>query len=106
MELIELNVPVVRDAEGYWSNPGIPDFCEDWTAFSAWLEAQGIEWKIVDLEGYDEHPAYNRYFMDDDPNISDWTPAPPAGDGWHTFSIHMTEDSVVWVWARRPGAPA
>ncbi|UGQ44936.1 hypothetical protein [Massilia endophytica] len=103
MELIELNVPVQRDKEGCWTNPGVPNFDEDHEAYKAWLEAQGLETTYAALESEDiDHPAYVRYFDDGEADISDWTPVlPAAGEGWHTLSIHMGEDTPYWVWARR-----
>lgn len=100
--LIELNVPVERDGDGYWSNPAIPDFEEDHEAYRAWLDAQGIEITYADLQDEDEsHPAYHRHFELGDPDISDWTPEAPKGEGWHTFSIHAYDDGAAWCWARR-----
>lgn len=95
-------VPVVRDEEGYWVHPGEPDFHEDGAAYRDWLERQGLETSYKSLEFEDnDHPAYLRYFEEMSGDISDWNPSPPAGDGWWTLSIHQTEDSAVWVWARR-----
>jgi hypothetical protein len=103
MELIELNVPVERDQDGYWSNPAIPDFDEDVKAYKDWLAEQCLEIAYKDLENEDEkHPAYQSYFEEGSPDISMWTPEPPKGEGWHTISIHMHEDGACWVWARRP----
>jgi hypothetical protein len=105
MNLIELDLPVERDADGYWSNPAIPDFDEDAKAYQAWIEAQGLETTYKDLEFEDDtHPAYVKYFEDGDANISEWTPEPPDGEGWCTLSIHPHEDGVCWVWARRVAA--
>jgi hypothetical protein len=36
-------VEVVRDEDGYWYHPDIPDFDEDAEAWKAWLEAQGLK---------------------------------------------------------------
>ncbi|MFJ3048578.1 hypothetical protein ACIPEN_22315 [Herbaspirillum chlorophenolicum] len=94
-------VQVVRDSEGYWCHPGEPDFDEDQEAYKAWIEAQGLELSVDDLESYPDHPAHNRYFGDGSADISDWHCEPPRGEGWFTLSIHMTEDSAIWVWARR-----
>ena len=35
-------VEVVRDEDGYWYRPNIPDFDEDAEAWKAWLDAQGL----------------------------------------------------------------
>ena len=94
-------VPVARDEVGYFWHPDMPNFDEDQHAYLAWVEAQGLQLKIDDLEDYPSHPAHNRYFGDGSEDISDWVSERPAGDGWFTLAIHMTEDSAVWVWARR-----
>lgn len=93
--------PVARDQDGYWVHPEEPDFDEDWQAYKAWIVAQGLELKIDDLEDYPDHAAHHRYFEEGEADISDWVSERPAGEGWFTLSIHMTEDSAVWVWARR-----
>ena len=105
-KLIEA-VEVTRDSEGYWSHPSMPNFNEDTpqSEYLDWLEAQQLEVKIDDLEDYDSHPAHNRYFGDIEADISDWQSERPRGDGWFTLTIHMTEDSAVWVWARRKESP-
>lgn len=105
ISLIDLDVPVVRDEMGHWSNPAIPDFDGDADACRAWLLEQGLETMSDCLEVEDiDHPVYVSYYDEGDTNISEWECAPVPGQGWHTFSIHDTEDGPVWVWARRAGA--
>jgi hypothetical protein len=93
---------VVRDKDGWWSHPGIPDFGEDMARYKAWLAAQGLEttFKMLEYEP-DTHPVWQAYFDEGSTDVSAWTPPPPQGEGWFTFSIHDTEDGPVWVWARR-----
>jgi hypothetical protein len=99
--------PVERDAEGWWSHPGIPDFDEDHAAYKAWLEAQGLDIKYTLLDDEDdEHPVRQSYFDNEDTGVSAWEVAPPRGEGWFVLSIHDTEDGPVWVWARRVAIPA
>lgn len=100
--------PVVRDAEGWYSHPDMPAFDEDQEAeYRAWLAAQGLETAYATLCGEDDkHPAYIIYFDQAGTDVSDWNPAPPAGDGWFTLSIHDSEDGPYWVWARRPATAA
>jgi hypothetical protein len=96
---------VVRDQNGWWTHPGVPDFGESVERYNAWKAAQGIETTYAELDSEDDdHPVYVAYFENADTNISQWNPAPPAGDGWFTLSIHETEDGPIWVWARRAGA--
>jgi hypothetical protein len=94
-------VKVERDENGWWSHPGIPNFDEDAKSFGAWIKAVGLEttYKTLESEGED-HPAYVSYFALEDPSFAAWTPTPPEGEGWFTFSIHDTEDGPVWAWAR------
>jgi hypothetical protein len=34
-------VEVVRDSDGYWYHPGIPDFDEEHETYKVWLDTQG-----------------------------------------------------------------
>lgn len=104
--LIDLAVPVVRDACGYWSNPGMPDFDEDQEdAYRAWLLEQGIETMrdCLDVEAMD-HPVFISYYDEGDTDISEWECEAPPGRGWYALSIHEAGDGPMWVWARRAGA--
>lgn len=53
-------VDVVRNEDGYWYHPGIPDFDENAEAWKAWLDAQGLRvvgWHMdADLES---HPYWD-----------------------------------------------
>jgi hypothetical protein len=106
LELVQIQpLPVERDANGYWSHPGIPDGDnnpESHAAFSAWLIQQGLTYQISSLEDEDDtHPVYHSYFEEENANIINWLPTAPTGDGWFTLSIHNTEDGPVWIWVRR-----
>ncbi len=92
---------VERDADGWWSHPGIPDFNEDIEAHKAWMAAQGLvtAHASLDSEGC-THPAYIAYYDEDSASVAGWSPETPAGEGWFTLSIHDTEDGPYWVWAR------
>ena len=95
-------VEVVRDAQGFWCHPDIPEFDEGQNVeYFEWLMSLGLVTTHAMLEWDDEtNPVYVSYFEDGEGNISAWEPAQPAGDGWFTISIHDTEDGPVWVWAR------
>lgn len=96
-------VVAVRDADGWWSHPGIPDFDEGQEAeYATWIKAQELVTTYRCLEGEnDTHPAYVEYYENNGTNISEWEPADPVGEGWFTISIHDSEDGPYWVWARR-----
>lgn len=106
MKQIMLNTPVIRDENGYWSHPDIPDFEEDQAAWKEWKEAQGIELTFDSLESEsDDNPAYIAYYEKEEAQVRDWQPDSPENEpgkgDWHTFSIHDTDDGPIWVWARR-----
>lgn len=107
MNLLTLIQPVAveRDANGYWSHPGIPegdDDIESQVSFKAWMKSQCLAHHISSLENEDESlPAYHAYYEKEVAGVVGWNSTPPEGDGWFTFSIHDTEDGPVWVWVRR-----
>ncbi|EFQ6726001.1 hypothetical protein HZ480_004896, partial [Salmonella enterica] len=62
--------------------------------FNAWLEANGLEWKVSYRDDEEIDPDVDGY------DISTWQPDPPAGNGWFVGSIHDTEDGAVCIWLR------
>lgn len=106
MKLIMLNAPVMRDENGWWSHPDMPDFDEDVEKWRSWLLDQHIE-TDCDLLEYEEitHPAYVAYYENEACHVKEWDCRTPqrAADGWHTLSIHDSEEGPVWVWGRRIG---
>jgi hypothetical protein len=98
-------LPVERDAQGFWSHPGIPNLDEDYEAYRKWLDAQGLETTYALLESEpDDHPVYLAYLENEEPSFAAWEPQAPDGDGWFTLSVHDTNDGPIWVWARRTQA--
>lgn len=94
-------LPVERDAFGLWAHPDLPDFGENPAAWARWVKNQGLKITSASLEDEDiEHPVYIAYFEQGNPDFSDWTPAPPAGN-WFTLLIEETDDGPVWVWGGR-----
>ncbi|MNP66760.1 hypothetical protein D3C76_1625040 [compost metagenome] len=95
-------VEVVRDADGYWYHPDIPEFDEDAEAWKAWLEAQGLKvigWHMEsDLEA---HP----YWDEEACNCLGWEPETPPDDGWFLLGIFDTDNGPYVQWARREVAP-
>lgn len=99
-------VEVVRDSDGYWIHPDLPDFDEDAGAYNEWLKVQSLETSFVWLESErDDHPAFISYFENADLNISTWEPTPPDGDGWFLICISDTDDGPAACYARRIDLP-
>lgn len=93
--------PVVRDADGYWTHPHLPEFSENTSAKTllAWETAQELESHVAMFE-YDA-PADHPYYTNGSTNISDWHPTRPEGDGWFLLSIHDTENNGPMAWFAR-----
>ncbi|EAP2788250.1 hypothetical protein LOH80_003432 [Salmonella enterica] len=98
-------LPVEHDQYGYWIHPLYDEFCDGSEVispdeFNAWLEANGLEWKISYRDDEEIDPDVVGY------DISAWQPEAPAGDGWFVGSIHDTEDGAVCIWLRNKGGAA
>ena len=103
METIKLiqPAPVVRDENGMFQHPDMPNFDEgDGDKCKAWVAEQGLTVTQVCLEYADEAVA-DRYFEAGDPDCSYWEPDRPDGEGWFCLAIHDTDDGPVCWWARR-----
>ncbi|ENZ8440936.1 hypothetical protein ACHA9J_005016 [Klebsiella oxytoca] len=92
-------LPVERDQYGYWTHPLYDEFCDgrefiSSEEFNAWLDKNGLAWKVVYRDEDDVDPTVDGY------DISQWQPEPPAGEGWFVGSIHDTEDGAVCIWLR------
>jgi hypothetical protein len=98
---------VKRDEDGNWFHPELPTFAgtdestQDSPIWSMWLEEQGLDCRIFELEDEPSDPAFKRWFEDGDPDFSDWQPPRPAGAGWFLLSIVGTEDGPAAFWVRR-----
>lgn len=93
-------MPVLRNENGWWTHPAIPNFDEDHKAYRAWIASQGLEATYAQLGNDFDHPLYEPWFERGECNASSWEPQAPTGEGWFTLSIHDNEDGPVWVWAR------
>ncbi len=88
--------PVVRDDNGYWTHPDLPEWDESTTKeqIDAWAkENQGaivVEW----MDGDAPQEVADRYFEVGDADISYWYPH-CAKAGNFLLSIHDTEDGPV-----------
>ena len=92
-------VAVVRDGDGWWSHPDMPDFDEDYAALKAWIAEQRLElqqWHMeADIEGH--HP-----YDDGACHCLGWSPTAPARE-WFLLGIFDSEDGPCVSWARRVG---
>lgn len=94
---------VVRNAHGYWTHPDLPDFQGDPDNFREWKAAQQLEQRSVWLEAEAvDHPVCVSYFHKGDPDVTDWEPPVPDGDGWFLIGLWDTEDGPVAWFARVP----
>jgi hypothetical protein len=95
-------IPPCRDNDGFWHHPDLPTFEEgDHEAWNAYKRQQQIVTTAVSLDSEDEeHPAYQRYFEQGDPNVSDWNPLAPSGD-WFLIAINDTDDGPFAWFAKR-----
>ncbi|MFP1862298.1 hypothetical protein [Lonsdalea quercina] len=98
-------ISVERDENGYWTHPGYTSYFDDREyipegEFYHVLKEIGIEADVTYLEYDDESPVQRRYFEGSDPDVHDWEPPKPCGDGWFIVSIHDTEDGPACVWMR------
>ena len=97
---------VVRDENGNWWHPGMPEFDEDQgDEWRAWIADQGLATvrRMLESES-DSHLAYISYFDLGGADFSAWVDEPPEGDGWFTLAIHDSEDGPIWCWVRRTQA--
>ena len=97
--------PIVRDENGMFAHPDMPDFDEgDGDKCRAWVAEQALEVTMVSLEYHSDEAVSERYFEAGDPDCSYWEPDRPDGEGWFCLAIHDTDDGPVCWWARRaPG---
>ncbi|WP_347900768.1 hypothetical protein [Pseudomonas purpurea] len=96
---------VVRDENGMFWHPDLPDFEEgDEGKSKQWIAEQGLIVGMVSLEFADADVS-DRYFESGDPDCSYWEPERPEGEGWFCLSIHDTDDGPVCWWARREVTP-
>ena len=94
-------VAVVRDADGWWSHPDIPDFDEDYAAFKAWIAEQRLELQQWHMEAdIDSHHPYE----DGACHCLGWEPVASTPE-WFLLGILDTEDGPCVSWARREVTP-
>lgn len=91
---------VMRDADGYWDHPLLPDFNEDDRRYREWLSTHNLTVQSTCLSDDRNHPAHDRFFEAGENNIADWEPSRPPGDYWFLLWIGPTEDDIVATWAK------
>ncbi|MCA6962459.1 hypothetical protein [Pectobacterium odoriferum] len=102
-------LPVERNEDGYWTHPKYAEFCAGresipTSEFDEWMHANGLNWGVSYLETDSAAEAVkDRYFETGNPDVSEWKPTHPDGDGWFVGSIHDTEDGPVCIWLRNNG---
>ena len=63
--------PVVRDENGFFQHPDLPDFDEgDGEKSKAWIAEQRLQVKMVELEYHSDEAVSERYFEAGDPDCS------------------------------------
>lgn len=98
-------LPIKRNEYGYWSHPDYVAWFDgrEWVPpveFDRWLAKIGMEFWADELEYDAESPAHHRYFELGDPDVHDWEPSQPDGEGWFIVSIHETDEGPVCIWMR------
>ena len=94
-----LPVPVVRDAQGAWTHPGLCGPGSSWPAsFSAWLGQHRLRCDISVMM-HDDPAAWLAWDDNGRRDMRHWQPLPPDPDaGWFTGSIHDPGDGPVCYW--------
>lgn len=87
------SVLVVRDNDGFWLHPNVPDFGEEVSSetWRQWYSDHQLEVTghyMVD----DSDELAERYYEEDYLAIHEWHPEPPEGFGWFLWAIFDTED--------------
>ena len=93
---------VVREPDGSWRHPDLPNF-PDGAALVCehWRQQQGLEVVGTPLDGNADPEVAARFFAANDPDFSYWQPQPPAGRGWFPLAMHNTASGPICWWARR-----
>ncbi|MEX3764501.1 hypothetical protein [Paraburkholderia phenoliruptrix] len=89
---------IARDENGWLWHPDYP-VCDEGTRADRLLEAFGIETAFVGMES-DSPDFAERWHEEGLTDCSEWTPTPPAGDGWLLLEIYDTEDGPYAMFGR------
>ncbi|WP_176079361.1 hypothetical protein [Paraburkholderia tropica] len=89
---------ILRDEQGWCWHPDYP-ICDEGTRGDKFLEALGIEPAFVDMES-DLPDFAERYHEEGLTDCTEWTPTPPAGEGWLLLEIYDTEDGPCALFGR------
>lgn len=95
-------VKVTRDRMGMWIHPDFPDFGEVLDdKYTRWKEQQKITCTFVTMEDDAPEDLADKWENDGDyiDIVTQWTPTPPAGNGWFLLGIWDTDDGAVALFA-------
>lgn len=94
--------PVKHDAEGYWKNPGIPDFGPpDDPRYAEFATAQKLAFCLTYFTDDAPKELINKYCSSAPSPLAEWVPTPPAGPGWFVWAISPSHDGPICWWCRR-----
>ena len=98
-------VAVELDENGYWEHPAYAACygdreCIPADEYNQWLHEIGMELDIVCLEYDVDSITRRRYFDTGSPDVHDWVPTKPDGEGWFIVSICDTDEGPVCTWMR------
>jgi len=96
-----------RDEYGMTFHPDLederwehPDLGEEYLSSEAILAA-GLESRQVAFEYDAPEELKERYYESGEPDVSDWKPTSPEGEGWILVGIWDTEDGPYAMFVRR-----
>lgn len=84
--------PVIRDEQGFYCHPDLPQWGEAKANFDKWIADQHLQFKVSHMEDEITAEQYDATF-DDPPGYEacKWQPASPNGSGWWIAAIYDTE---------------
>lgn len=96
-------VEVVRDEDGFFLHPSMPDWDEGTpvSEIRKWYADRGLESHLVEAQSDMDSEAYEKMVCKEQSGYANhWNPTRPDGNGWFMFGIWDTEDGPVCEWVR------
>lgn len=94
------DVPVERDALGYWWHPAVDwDSIPDEVGSTPYLNSMGFDAAFVTMETEAPDLA-DAYFESSLPAFLAWTPRHPGGNDWFLGAIYDSDSGPVACWLR------